>query len=108
VVLALLWMFTGSVLAILAIPLIRGQVSMNYWYGVRVKRSYESDELWYKINRQGGKLLLVGGVIVASLGAMALSLDLEGHTGLLILFSFAPLVVMIAVAVGSVWYARRA
>jgi uncharacterized membrane protein len=107
-VLALLWLFTGLVLAVLAIPLIRGQVGMNYWYGVRVKRSYESEELWYKINRQGGKLLLVGGLIVAFLGATALFLDLEGHTGLLIFYSFAPLAVMIAVAVGSVWYAREA
>jgi hypothetical protein len=47
-------------------------------------------------------------VIVAFLGATALFLDLEGHTGLLIFYSFAPLAVMIAVAVGSVWYAREA
>lgn len=39
-------------LIILAIPLYYKKISMNGWYGVKLKKSFTSDELWYRINQQ--------------------------------------------------------
>jgi hypothetical protein len=107
-VLGIVWLFTGVVLSALAIPLITGRVAMNHWYGVRVKRSFESNELWYKINRHGGIRLLAGGGIISFLGSVALFLDLGNNPALLVLFALIPLAVVIAAAADCVWYARRA
>jgi hypothetical protein len=35
----------------LVIPLYLEKVGMNYLYGVRFPRSFESDRAWYKINK---------------------------------------------------------
>ena len=46
----------GGLLLALSIPLIKGKVKMNYLYGVRFKKSFESEENWYALNRYGGRL----------------------------------------------------
>jgi len=63
-----------AVIAIaLSVPLVLGKVGMNPLYGVRFPRSFESDELWYRINRYGGRRLIVWSIAVAlvALGALA-------------------------------------
>lgn len=42
----------------LAIPLIRGKIPMNDIYGVRIPKSFTSEENWYKINTFGGKIMI--------------------------------------------------
>ncbi len=44
------------------------KVKMNEWYGVKFSKSYESDELWYKINKKGGEYMFRWGVVTALLG----------------------------------------
>lgn len=46
----------------LAIPLILGVVPRNWFYGLRTRRTLESDALWYPANRFGGWILLAVGV----------------------------------------------
>lgn len=43
----------------LAIPLIRGKIPMNDTYGVRIPKSFTSEENWYKINAFGSKIMIV-------------------------------------------------
>jgi len=63
----------GAVFAItVALPLIKGKVKMNPWYGVRIPAAFESDERWLEINRYGGRLLFNWGLanaVTALVGA---------------------------------------
>jgi uncharacterized membrane protein len=42
----------------LAVPLLKGLVAPNSWYGVRIPKSLASAENWYRINRYGAKQLV--------------------------------------------------
>ena len=42
-----------------SLPLIRRKVKMNHWYGIRIKKSFESEDNWYRINAYGGKQLFI-------------------------------------------------
>ena len=53
-----------------ALPLWAGKVPMNSWYGVRIPEAFESEKLWYAINRHGGRLLFVGGLCLALTAVM--------------------------------------
>ena len=48
----------------LSIPLIRGRVKPNAWYGLRVSYSLDNPDIWYPANRYAGKLLLVYGLVL--------------------------------------------
>ena len=75
----------------LAIPLVRGKVRMNRLYGVRFRKSFESDELWYKINRYGGWRLIQWSVVLLVLGLAAPWLQGD----LVLPLAFAPLLVLV-------------
>lgn len=49
-----------------ALPLIKGKVKMNPWYGVRIPAAFESEAQWFEINRHGGRLLLIWGMAIAA------------------------------------------
>lgn len=49
-----------------ALPLIKGKVKMNPWYGVRIPAAFESEARWFEINRHGGRLLLLWGLVIAA------------------------------------------
>jgi uncharacterized membrane protein len=97
----------GAVVIRMARPLIRGEVKMNHWYGVRVRQSFESDEKWEDINRFGGRQLRLWGSIILAGGLVALLFDLEANPSLLLIFAFLPLLLLVA-ALRAVVYARRA
>ena len=106
-VIGLLNVFLGLLIVAIAFPLARGKVGMNHWYGVRVRQSFESEEKWYKINRYGGRQLMIWGVIIAALGAAAAFIDLGSRWELMAAFLLVPLLVLIPAA-RSVLYARKA
>lgn len=54
----------GLVSILIALPLIRGRIKRNPWYGIRIPAAFESDERWYAINRYGGRLFLRWGIWV--------------------------------------------
>lgn len=65
-----------SVVAIVgSLPLIFRMVKMNGVYGIRIPESFRSEARWYEINRFGGILILLWGVIMGIAGAVGLSLD---------------------------------
>ena len=97
----------GVLIIAVAYPLAREKVGMNHLYGVRVRQSFESEEKWYKINRYGGRQLMIWGAIIAALGAVAMFMDLESSWELLVIFLLVPLLVLIPAA-RSVLYARKA
>jgi uncharacterized membrane protein len=103
----IMWILSGCLLVALARPLVKGEVGMNHWYGVRVRQSFESEEKWLKINRYGGEQLALGGALIILWGALTLFMDLEDEV-LLMTSTLVPLAIIVVVAVRSVLYARRA
>jgi len=59
---------SGLLIALLAIPLILRRVPPNMLYGVRTKAAFASDADWYRINAQGGRYLVVSGLLIVATG----------------------------------------
>ena len=62
----IVYLFIGLMLVGLAVPLVRGRVRPNRWYGFRVQETLEDPDVWYAVNSYSGRLLLGLGVIVAA------------------------------------------
>jgi hypothetical protein len=61
--LLVLFMCSGFILVGLAIPLIRGKIGPNPWYGFRVRRTLSDPAVWYAVNAYSAKRILVVGVV---------------------------------------------
>jgi uncharacterized membrane protein len=65
----------------LSIPMIRGRVKPNAWYGLRVSYTQDNPDVWYPANRYAGKLLLAYGLmlLLVTLGLpFLMDIDLTG------------------------------
>jgi hypothetical protein len=82
-------------ICLMSIPLVKGKVAMNKFYGIRFKKSYESEEKWYEINKYGGKLLIIWSIPLAILGFITFFLPLEGNKTLVIIIASAPTIIII-------------
>jgi hypothetical protein len=82
---------------LLSIPLKHGLVKMNSWYGFRLAQSFESDELWYKINEYGAKRFIIWSIPIIIIGIFSFLIPFDGHLFLILLFSFCPMIVLIPV-----------
>ena len=76
----------------LAVPLIQRRIKMNHLYGVRFRKSFESDELWYELNEYGGRQLLTWSIILGLIGFASLFLPLQESETLAILLACAPVI----------------
>ena len=63
----------GILIIILNIPLAKRKIKMNRWYGVRIPKSFESDENWYKLNEYG-KLFINWAIPIILAGIIVLFL----------------------------------
>jgi len=99
------------VFAALAIPLIRGEVAMNRFYGIRIKKAFASDDNWYRINAYGGRCLAAWSVVLAcvGVGTFILPLGTAEHPRelLLIAVALAPLMILIPCVIQILRYARK-
>ena len=98
--------FVGLLCVALALPLIKGKVRMNRWYGVRVSQSYRSERHWYLINRYGGLRLVVWSIPIVVSGVVAFFLPLRDNPVLTVIVALVPLLVLVP-AVESIRYAQR-
>ena len=67
----LMFLFEGVLLALVSLPLIRGRVPRNPFYGFRTRRTLSADDIWYPANRYAGRALFWAGA-ATFLGALAL------------------------------------
>ncbi len=81
----------------MSIPLIMDKISMNQIYGFRFSKSFESKENWYKINRFGGKQLIIWSIPLFFIGIITFFLSIEDHFLLTALISYTPLILLIPV-----------
>ena len=61
----ILFLASGALLMGISIPLIRGRVGQNPWYGFRVRRTLEDPKVWYAVNAYSGRRLFGAGVAEA-------------------------------------------
>src|SRR4051794_40975364 len=101
------WTLAGLLCIGLAIPLVRGRVGRNAFYGVRFPQSFESDEAWFAINRFGGKRLAAWSVPLILVGLVSFFLPLKSHPGVTLVLGFAPLVFILIPVLQSWRFARR-
>jgi len=101
------WTITGLLCAGLAVPLVRGQVGRNAFYGVRFPQSFQSDDAWFAINRFGGKRLLVWSIPLVAVGITSFFLPLQSHTALALTLGFAPLIFILIPVLESWRFARQ-
>lgn len=57
---------SGTALLIigLAIPLLKGKIKRNHWYGFRTPKTLSSDAVWYPANREAAANMMLAGVII--------------------------------------------
>ena len=63
VLVALTFPATALLLILVSVPMIRGQVHRNFFYGFRTRKTMSSDEVWYPANRFAGKAIAIAGVL---------------------------------------------
>lgn len=90
---AKLFLFLSSIICGLlfigiAIPLINEAIEPNPVYGIRIGVAYESDEIWYAVNRYGGWALAIAGMVML-LGNLILfffrkNLSGQAYTGIFV------------------------
>lgn len=86
---------TGLLLVAVCFPLTKDRIKPNRFYGVRLPKSYQSTENWYKMNRYGGKQLMNCGLAMALCGALAFFLPIQGNEALIQCFAWLPLLLLI-------------
>jgi hypothetical protein len=101
------WTLAGLLCIALAIPLVRGRVGRNAFYGARFPQSFQSDEAWFAINRFGGKRLIVWSLPLVAIGIASFWLPLQSHPNVAVTLRFAPLIFIIIPAVETWRFARR-
>ena len=101
------WTLTGLLLIGLCIPLARGRVGPNRWYGVRLRQSFQSDEAWYDINRYGAKRLIVWSTPLVVVGIACLFLPLQSHPILSLAMGVVPCTCVLMAALEIFRFARR-
>ena len=74
----------------LSIPLLKGKVKMNDYYGVCIAKSYESEENWYTINRYGARLMIAWAGMLFVVGLLAFAVPFENNNLLIVSFAMAP------------------
>ena len=101
------WTVVGLLCIGLAIPLMRGRVGRNPFYGIRFPQSFQSDDAWFAINRFGGRRLIVWSVPLVVIGIASFFLPLQSHTGLTLTLGFAPLIFIFIPVVEAWRFAQR-
>ena len=81
----------AAVMILLGIPLLMRKIPMNRWYGARFKKSFESEENWYRINAYSAKQLILWSFPLMILGMATLFLPLEEHPGWTQALALSPL-----------------
>jgi hypothetical protein len=86
-----------------SIPLLLGKIKMNYFYGFRIRKAFESEENWYEINSYGAKAMIRWALVVMAAGIACLYIQPE-HVLTVAKISFVSLLVPI---VQTLLFARR-
>ena len=79
-----------------SIPLLKGVVKPNRFYGARLRKAFISEQNWYRINHYAAKRTIFWSTPVLAMGLAAFLLPLDGNTALTVIFALAPLLAAVA------------
>ena len=99
--------FAGFLFCLISIPLVRGFIPMNRFYGVRIPKAFESDAAWYAVNRFGGRLFILYGLGVMAVGALLCVLPLAPDRWYFWPLMLTPVWLFVPVIWRIVAYAKR-
>jgi uncharacterized membrane protein len=104
----LVFVAVGIVFVALGVPLWRGRVRPNFWYGCRTRKTLSDEKIWYAVNRVTGRDLIAGGAITsaAALALLAAGRDMNPAARAIVLLCVTILSV-VAMAVDSLRVSRR-
>ncbi len=100
------YIISGILIIIVSIPLLKGRVARNIWYGFRTRRSLESDELWYAINAYAAQRMIIWSFALIGVGLMALVMPIKGNPALTAVFVLAIALIVIPV-IEAVNFSRK-
>jgi len=92
----------GCVGIALGFPLMKRKVKMNRWYGVRIPKSFQSEEHWFKINEYGGRQLVVWSVPMIAWGLLCFVIPMKDVNRGLEAFAFGAFPVFLFIAIITV------
>jgi len=100
VVASILFTAVGLVLVGFGVPLLRGRVRPNSWYGCRTEKTLSDEKVWYAVNRVTGRDLVAGGiaVVASSLLLLAFGRGVDPDRAVLVLLLVLLLCVVIMAA----------
>jgi hypothetical protein len=58
------WCSVGTIFIALGLPLWRQNIPPNYLYGFRTKKTRQTPEIWYDVNKYTGKQLFIFGCLL--------------------------------------------
>ena len=104
--LTLIYTFIGLLFIGLSIPLIRGKVPPNRWYGFRTRLTLESPDVWYPANDYAGWWLLAVGIITTVAALVGWVIPGLTEDGYVILVTIPMLGSLLLSAVFCIRYAK--
>ena len=110
VVFGLINISTALLIIGVSIPLVKCKIKMNHLYGVRIKKSFESEDNWYKINEYGGKQLIIWSIPMILVGIICFVVPINNQNKDILSFilGVVPITSCIVVAViKTLAYARK-
>ena len=102
IVFGLVYIGCALLLICTSIPLVLRKIKMNHFYGIRIGKSFQSENNWYDINAYGGKELIVWSLPIILAGLISFVITLPFFLIIVII----PLCVLIAV-IRILVYANR-
>ncbi|MDT7602020.1 MAG: SdpI/YfhL protein family [Acidobacteriota bacterium] len=93
--LPLVFVAVGVLFVALGIPLWRGRVRPNFWYGCRTRKTLSDERVWYAVNRVTGRDLIIAGAAITACALCVLLFARDANTT-------ATSVVMLCVTLGGV------
>ena len=105
------WMESGLVLlgiavalVVIGLPLARGKVRRNVWYGYRIPATMRDDRIWEPVNAMTGVALVVAGVIAAAVGGLLIVFaDNDAIAGLALGIGVPALLLWLVVTIWRGW-----
>jgi uncharacterized membrane protein len=95
---ALLFTALGFLFVGLGVPLLRGRVRPNSWYGCRTEKTLSDEKIWYAVNRVTGRDLIAAGVAVVAVSFLLLAfgrgMNPDRAVLILLFVMLLPLVIM--------------
>ena len=88
-------LLSGLLIILLSIPLKKGSIKMNKWYGFRFSKSFESDDAWYKINKYGAERFIKWSIPIMVVGMFSFFIPFNDNVLLILIFSFFPMIILI-------------